>query len=348
MTAAPALALLIAGGLTGCALWPGPVGGGAAVDLRVGDGGEAVSDEEMDQVVGVLRQRIAAMGQGRPDITPGDGAVTVELPPDMDPAEAIDLMERPGAVTIHQVVDGADETVEDPTGVEMTLPDPDSPVQLQLGPARIDNDGIDSAEPELDTSGSQWEVHLTFTSAGAESWTGVTGEAACSQEGSHQRRIAIVVDEEVVSGPEIAPGMAREAGIDFVDHADIYGPAVHACERRFAEAMRLTPSERDSLTIQAKAGIMPEGPYFDHSYEHITASVEGSLRALDTDRLAERYGVPPVAVATAWITRHPARMQVVLGITTPERVSGAALGSDLALTRPEWYELTRAVGHRIP
>ena len=78
---------------------------------------------------------------------------------------------------------------------------------------------------------------------------------------------------------------AREEGIDFVDHADIYGPEIHACERRFAEAMRLTPSERDSLTIQTKTGIVPQGPYFDHSYEHITASVEGSLRALDTDRV---------------------------------------------------------------
>ncbi|MFL1432986.1 MULTISPECIES: aldo/keto reductase [unclassified Nocardiopsis] len=274
---------------------------------------------------------------------------------------------------------------------------------------------------------------------------------------------------------------ARDAGIDFVDHADIYGRTLHECERRFAEAMRLTPSERDAVTIQTKVGIVPEGPYFDYSYEHIVASVEGSLNALDTDRvdilllhrpdalvepeevarafdeleaagkvrafgvsnhtprqidllrryvrqpivvnqlqlsithapiiaqgvaanmlgepqsatldgggvldharlhditvqawspfqagffngvflgspeypelnavidrLAAKYGVPPIAVATAWITRHPARMQVVLGTTTPERVTGAAQGSDLPLTRPEWYELFRAAGHRVP
>ena len=48
------------------------------------------------------------------------------------------------------------------------------------------------------------------------------------------------------------------------------------------------------------------------------------------------------------ITRHPAGMQVVLGTTTPERVTAAAQGSDLALTRPEWYELFRAAGHRVP
>jgi len=41
-------------------------------------------------------------------------------------------------------------------------------------------------------------------------------------------------------------------------------------------------------------------------------------------------------------------MQVVLGTTKPERVAGAAAGSDLPLTRPEWYELFRAAGYRVP
>ena len=273
---------------------------------------------------------------------------------------------------------------------------------------------------------------------------------------------------------------ARDAGIDFVDHADVYGREKHECERRFADALQLTPSQRDELTIQTKCGIVREGPYFDFSYEHIMASVEGSLRALRTDhvdilllhrpdalvepdevarafdeleaagkvrafgvsnhtpmqiellkrsvrqplvvnqlqlsvthaalvaqgtamnmtgedqsvmrdggvldycrlhditvqawspfqggfftgtflgnpeyaelnavidRLAAQYDVPPIAIATAWITRHPAQMQVVLGTTTPERVAGAALGSDLPLTRAEWYELFRAAGHIVP
>ncbi|MFT4280054.1 aldo/keto reductase [Microbacterium sp.] len=274
---------------------------------------------------------------------------------------------------------------------------------------------------------------------------------------------------------------ARDAGIDFFDHADIYGSHLHQCEERFAEAMQLTPSERAEVTIQTKAGIVPEGPYFDFSYERIVGQVEGSLRALRTDyidvlllhrpdalvepdevarafdeleaagkvrafgvsnhtpgqiellktavrqpivanqlqlsithapiiaqgvaanmqgtdqsvtldgggiveycrihgitiqawspfqagfftgvflgsddypelnaaidRLAAQYDVPPIAIATAWITRHPAQMQVVLGTTTPERVAGAAQGSDVPLTRAEWYELFRAAGYRVP
>jgi predicted oxidoreductase len=65
-------------------------------------------------------------------------------------------------------------------------------------------------------------------------------------------------------------------------------------------------------------------------------------------RLAAQYGVAPLAIATAWITRHPARMQVVTGTTKPARLGEAAAGSDLLLTRAEWYELFRAGGHIVP
>ena len=41
-------------------------------------------------------------------------------------------------------------------------------------------------------------------------------------------------------------------------------------------------------------------------------------------------------------------MQVVLGTTTPERVTAAAKGADVVLTRPEWYELYRAAGYLVP
>jgi len=64
--------------------------------------------------------------------------------------------------------------------------------------------------------------------------------------------------------------------------------------------------------------------------------------------LAARHGVTPSGIAVAWITRHPANIQVVLGTTKPERVREAASGSDVRLSRPEWYELFRAAGHILP
>jgi predicted oxidoreductase len=290
-------------------------------------------------------------------------------------------------------------------------------------------------------------------------------------------RIAEKTDDEI----RALVTAARDAGIDFFDHADVYATEDHQCEARFADALQLSPSEREQITLQTKTGIVREGPYFDFSYEHILSSVEGSLRALKTDyidilllhrpdalvepeevaraftelessgkvrafgvsnhtprqidllrtavtqpivanqlqlslthapiiaqgvaanmagldqsvvldgggvldycrlegitiqawspfqagfftgtflgssdypelnavidRLADQYDVPPIAIATAWITRHPADMQVVLGTTTIERVRGAARGSDIPLTRAEWYELFRAAGYRVP
>ena len=64
--------------------------------------------------------------------------------------------------------------------------------------------------------------------------------------------------------------------------------------------------------------------------------------------LAEIYGVTPTGIAVAWITRHPANMQVVLGTTKPERVRDAAAGAEVPLTREEWYSLFTAAGYILP
>lgn len=66
------------------------------------------------------------------------------------------------------------------------------------------------------------------------------------------------------------------------------------------------------------------------------------------DELAAAYGVTPTGIAVAWITRHPANIQVVLGTTQPSRVTESAAGSDVPLTRQEWYRLFTAAGHTLP
>jgi len=66
------------------------------------------------------------------------------------------------------------------------------------------------------------------------------------------------------------------------------------------------------------------------------------------DDLAAKYGVPPTGIAVAWITRHPANIQTVLGTTKAERVRESVAGSDIRLTREEWYRLFRAAGNKVP
>jgi predicted oxidoreductase len=74
---------------------------------------------------------------------------------------------------------------------------------------------------------------------------------------------------------------ALELGIDFFDHADVYGNG--KCEEVFAKAMSRTSSVRENIILQSKCGIR-EG-MFDFSQDHILASVEGSLERLKTDYL---------------------------------------------------------------
>lgn len=58
--------------------------------------------------------------------------------------------------------------------------------------------------------------------------------------------------------------------------------------------------------------------------------------------LARARGVEPAAVAIAWILRHPARIQPILGARTPAEIQAAAPAVDLELTRQEWYRLFNA------
>lgn len=66
------------------------------------------------------------------------------------------------------------------------------------------------------------------------------------------------------------------------------------------------------------------------------------------DSLADQYGVTATAIAVAWITRHPANIQVVLGTTNVGRLKDACQGSDIRLTREEWYAIYTAAGHILP
>jgi predicted oxidoreductase len=64
--------------------------------------------------------------------------------------------------------------------------------------------------------------------------------------------------------------------------------------------------------------------------------------------LAEKYGVPDTAVAIAWLLRHPAGMQPVVGTTNPARLRDICKASGVTLTRPEWYEIYKAAGNKLP
>lgn len=66
------------------------------------------------------------------------------------------------------------------------------------------------------------------------------------------------------------------------------------------------------------------------------------------NRMAEEKNVTPTAIALAWILRHPAKIQAVIGTTKPARIKESAKATDFTLTKKEWYELYLAAGNKLP
>lgn len=65
-------------------------------------------------------------------------------------------------------------------------------------------------------------------------------------------------------------------------------------------------------------------------------------------KLADKYGVSKNAIAVAWILKHPANMQVLIGTMNPQHIQDSAAGSDITLTNQEWYDLYLAAGNTLP
>lgn len=66
------------------------------------------------------------------------------------------------------------------------------------------------------------------------------------------------------------------------------------------------------------------------------------------NELADKYNVTPTTIATAWILRHPANMQVIAGTTKLSRMKEIAAATSVKLERSEWYRLYLSAGHMLP
>lgn len=64
--------------------------------------------------------------------------------------------------------------------------------------------------------------------------------------------------------------------------------------------------------------------------------------------LAEREHVSKTAIAIAWILRHPAKMQAIIGTMNPEHVADACAAADVKLSHHDWYALYLAAGKYLP
>lgn len=173
----------------------------------------------------------------------------------------------------------------------------------------------------------------TLEQAGKVRYFGVSNQNPMQMEllqnTVRQKLVINQLQMSLVHTPAIDSGMAVNMGID---------------QSIMREGSILEYSRLKGITLQAWS------PFQKGFFEGVFLNDREKYGKLNEkiDALAEKYGVTPTSIAVAWLTRHPAGLQVVLGTTRPERVREAAMGSELKLTRQEWYGLYQAAGNRIP
>lgn len=97
------------------------------------------------------------------------------------------------------------------------------------------------------------------------------------------------------------------------------------------------------ITIQAWSPLqigMFGGSFIDHpDYEKLNQTLA---------ELADREKVSKAAVAIAWILRHPAKMQAIIGTMNPDHIKDACAAADVTLSHHDWYALYLAAGKYLP
>ena len=220
--------------------------GGISVILTADEG----TDQELiEQAVEIMRTRIEAFGDVQePEIAiSGENSVLVQLPGVTDQERAIEALGTTGLLTFRPVLDSsmstgyspALELIVDPddpenvstvikegiTGVDEVIgislednPEFESyilsvnsgyPVIYQLGPAELT--GNDIADAIAVFPENEWIVSLEFKDESASLFTELTKKLA--NENGDKRKLAIVLDGEVVSAPGIAFDVDQTVGI---------------------------------------------------------------------------------------------------------------------------------------
>ena len=207
---------------------------------------EDTEPELIEQAVEIMRTRIAAFGEVQePEISiSGENSVLVQLPGLTDQEKALEAVGTTGLLTFRPVINSSMQTgyspaltiTENPDDPEnpiiSALPgvdkltglsindDPSStsyllslrdgfPIIYELGPAELTGNDIDDALALYPQN--EWVVQLNFKDESADKFTDLT-KVLASNIGD-QRKLAIVLDEEVISAPQVAFDVNPDIGI---------------------------------------------------------------------------------------------------------------------------------------
>ncbi|MDK1475004.1 protein translocase subunit SecD [Streptomyces sp. 549] len=201
--------------------------GGTRIVLETRDSASVTADRDTtDRTMEVLRQRVDALGVSEPTLTrSGERRIIVELPDVQDPREAAEVLGRTAQLSFHPVEGPADAREEDAdqgdaagkgqrdaAGKGEVLPD-ERGQRVRLGPSALSGADVEDAAAMVDPQrGGGWFVTVDFRGGGA-GWARLTGDAACHPAGDDRRRVAIVLDGEVISSPAVDGAVSCGGGI---------------------------------------------------------------------------------------------------------------------------------------
>jgi len=128
-----------------------------------------------------------------------------------------------------------------------------------------------------------------------------------------------------------------EVGVSFnqdtPDYPQGWEGVLEYCALKGVSLQAWSPLDKGLLATEDFSGLSP--------LQRKTAETVGEM--------ALEKGVPPEAIALAWLLRHPAGIAPVLGTSRPERMAACAKAMDVTMTREEWYRLfVAARGRPMP
>jgi SecD/SecF fusion protein len=232
--------------------------GGTQIVLEAQDTVERrVDADAVGRTLEVLRRRVDQLGVAEPSLQrSGERRIFVELPGVQDPEQAVEVIGRTAQLTFHPVLgvpgpgeaDPSPDPGEEDGPKERALPDlilPDEGgTSLRLDQVALTGEGVRDAQAILQTQelAAEWMVQVTFEGNAGREWAELTGEAACRPVGDPRRRVAIVLDQEVISSPEVDPDV--ECGVGITGGTTVI-------------TGRFTEREAKDLALLIRAGALP-------------------------------------------------------------------------------------------
>ncbi len=161
--------------------------------------------ENVDRTLEVLRGRVDALGVAESTLVrQGENRILVELPGITSEKRADEARERIGQtaqLTVHPVLRTVPNEDAKPENKDNQIIQDESGAFIELGPAALQGDEITGAEAGQDQNSIEWSVNVDFNGEGSDAFGELSGEAACAT--GDQRRIAIVLDDQVISSPTV-------------------------------------------------------------------------------------------------------------------------------------------------